>query len=89
MEIGLDSDQIFCFKLLPYSSKRASPIGLVLARCADMDIETYRRIGILVFCRSKESEHEPDFWRAATESFFAGVEPRDVRVVWSCGLDSP
>lgn len=82
IETGLDSEsQIFCLELLPYTSKRASPIGLVLARCTDMNIETYKRVGIFIFCRSKEGKHEPDLWRAARESFFSGVALRDVRVV--------
>lgn len=82
MSRGLSGkDEIVCLELVSYTPKRASPIGLVLARCAGEKVETCRRIGIFIFCRSKEGKYEPDAWRAARESFFADVTLQDVRIV--------
>lgn len=82
METGLgNDDRIFCLELVPYVPERASPIGLILARCTGAAVETYSRIGIFVFCRSEVGQHEPDAWSAARHSFFAGATMRDVRVV--------
>ena len=82
MEDGIETKgRIYCLELTPYSLKGPSPSGLVLVQCANVEPETYRRIGVFSVCRDKVNYEEPEERRRAREACFEDDMMQDVRLV--------